>query len=477
MVRKRRPPSILLMRMAMGAIVSMMVFTQYVFIARAESEGLEEAISTWYGTAPNIIIINADDLGYGDLSCFDSKAISTPSLDRMAGEGMRFTDFYVCSPVCSPSRYGLLTGRYPVRIDLNQALMPSNAPVAKRMEESFYRAIGKLGLIDLGDAGDAHGIPQEDVTLAEALREAGYRTCLIGKWHLGDTPEFHPRKHGFDYFFGVPYSNDMVPFPLYRNEEVLEEEIEDQGTLTKQYTDQALQFIEDAKNERFFLYFAHTFPHVPLHASDDFRGKSRGGLYGDTVEEIDWSVGKLLEKLDESGLAERTLIFFTSDNGPWYEGSPGGLRGGKGLTFEGGFRVPMIARWSGHVPAASVCNEMAANIDFFPTCLALAGVALPGGRIIDGKDIAPLLAGNGKTPHEAIYFYRWDKGEAIRVGKWKYHRRRNVYIWPSNLQTKGPWLFDMESDPHERYDVSETYPEIAEQLESMLAGWDNRVKK
>jgi len=448
-------------------------------LARAIEEAAppEQNLPPLEHTLPNIVIINADDLGYGDLACYGSTAINTPNIDKLAQEGIRFTDFYACSPVCSPSRYGLLTGRYPARIDLNLALMPTNQPFKVTLAEAFYHTLGKIDLLDLGSAGKARGVPKEDITLAEALKQKGYNTGIIGKWHLGDTPEYHPNAHGFDYFYGVPYSNDMIPFPLYRNEEVIEQEIADQGTLTKRYTEEALAFIEQSKDAPFFLYLAHTFPHIPLHASQDFAGKSRGGLYGDTVEEVDWSVGQLMEKLAASGSDNNTLVVFTSDNGPWYEGSPGGLRGGKGMTFEGGFRVPFIARWPQMIPAGSVCREAAVNIDMVPTCLAIVGTEPPPDRVIDGKNILPLLTGSGKTPHDIIYFYNCEKVEAIRAGNWKYHRRRNVYVWPSSLQKKGPWLFDLESDPGERYDVSGKYPDVAAKLERMIVEWEQQIKR
>jgi uncharacterized sulfatase len=291
-----------------------------------------------------------------------------------------------------------------------------------------------------------------------------------------DKPEHHPNANGFDHFFGTPYSNDMIPYPLYRNDEKLEENIADQSTLTGRYTEEALTFIERSGNEPFFLYFAHTFPHIPLHASENFRGKSRAGLYGDAVEELDWSVGQLLEKLKQMGIDNDTLVIFTSDNGPWYEGSPGSLRGGKGMTFEGGFRVPMIARWPAQIPAGAVCREPAMNLDIFPTCLALAQAGPPV-RQIDGKNILHLLKGEGASPHKAIFFYRCDEVEAVRAGKWKYHRRRNVYVWPSSLQKKGPWLFDLESDPNERYDVSATYPDIATNMENLIVRWENDMRR
>jgi uncharacterized sulfatase len=426
---------------------------------------------------PNFVIILTDDLGWGDLGCYGSTAIKTPNIDRLAAGGMRFTDFYACAPVCSPSRYGLLTGRYPIRADMNSALFPSHAPFKDRAREGFYEFIGGMGIIDENNRGSARGIPSEDVTLAEALRTRGYATGVIGKWHLGDGKKYLPANNGFDEFFGVPYSNDMRPLPLYRNETIIEQDIADQSTLTARYTEEALAFIEDNKDRPFFLYIAHTFPHVPLFASKHFVGKSRGGLYGDTIEEIDASVGEVMRKLEETGLSGNTVIVFTSDNGPWYEGSTGELAGGKGLSLEGGFRVPFVVRWPGVATEGTVCREPAVNLDLFPTFLAAAGAPLPEGRVIDGKEITGLLRGGDKGPHEAIYFYHNGTLEAIRAGKWKYHRRHSVYVWPSSLQKKGPMLFDLESDPGENYNVITTYPEEARRLEAMMRQWEAGIKR
>ena len=424
------------------------------------------------GGLPNIVLINADDLGYGDLGCYGSTAIRTPNIDSLADDGMKFTDFYACSPVCSPSRFGLLTGRYPIRIGLHAALFPTHMPLKVRMTDRFYETLGEVGLLDLKKKGYAVGIPEDEITIAEILKERGYKTGMVGKWHLGDEKPYLPTDNGFDSFFGVPYSNDMVPYPLYRDEEIIEEDIADQGTLTKRYTEEALTFIDENHEEPFFFYFAHTFPHIPLHASEDFLGTSAGGLYGDTVEEVDWSVGKVLTKLDELGLTDNTIVIFTSDNGPWYEGSPGDLRGGKGVSYEGGFRVPMIIRWPGVVFPGSACDEMANNMDFFPTLAVAAGAQLPDDREIDGMDITRLLTDSGPTPHEAFFFYHYDEVQGVRWGDWKYLRKLNVYDWPSNLQRKGPWLFNMKTDPQERYDLTETYPDIAQKLEGMISDWE-----
>ncbi len=423
-------------------------------------------------TLPNIILINVDDLGYGDLGCYGSLSLKTPNIDSLAKNGLRFTDFCASAPVCSPSRYGLLTGRYPMRGGFSRALFPTDRPLKNEMLGDFYYGLGRIGLLDILKENLVDGIPVDDVTLPDILRESGYKTGMVGKWHLGDTPGYLPNDNGFDFFFGVPYSNDMSPFPLYRNCEIIEEDIKDQGTLTKRYTKNALEFIDDSKGSPFFFYFAHTFPHIPLFASDDFRGKSLGGLYGDTVEEVDWSVGEIIRKVEELGLTDNTLIIFTSDNGPWYEGSQGGLRGCKGLSFEGGFRVPMIAKWPGVIRPGSVTETPATNMDVFPTILGIVGANLPAGRTIDGMDIMPVLKGKKDFDHKPFFYYHGNKIEAVRMGKWKYHRKHSVYIWPSNLQKKGPWLFDMDTDHFERYDVSMKYPDIAKELEATIAKWE-----
>src|ERR1044071_4169216 len=259
---------------------------------------------------PNIIIYFVDDLGYGDLSCYGSKAINTPNLDKMASEGIRLTSFITASSVCSPSRAGLLTGRYPTRVGITRVLFPT----------------------------DNTGLPESETTIAEALKPNGYATACIGKWHLGHQPQFLPTNQGFDSYFGIPYSNDMRPTPLMKNQETIEEPV-NQDTLTERYTDEAVKFITASKNKPFFLYVAHAMPHIPLHVSPRFRGKSKAGLYGDAVEAIDWSVGQILNTLKQLNLDKNTLVIFASDNGPWYQGSAGRLRGRKATTYEGGVRV------------------------------------------------------------------------------------------------------------------------------------------
>lgn len=407
--------------------------------------------------SPNIIIILTDDLGWGDLGCFGSKSIATPNLDRMASEGVRLTNFFSSAAVCSPSRAGLLTGRYPPRTSITQVLFPLTSPMT-----IYNRAVGV-----------APGLPLDEITISEALKPQGYSTCCVGKWHLGDEPGFRPNRRGFDHYMGLLYSNDMTPLRRYRNGEVIEDPV-NQDILTREYTQEAVEFISRSKDNPFFLYFAHTFPHVPLHASGEFRGRSKGGLYGDCVEEIDWSVGQLVNTLKRQGLDDNTAIFFTSDNGPWFEGSPGGFRGRKNESFDGGMRVPFIARWPGKIPAGKSFDEMSMNFDLFSTSLGMAGAPLPTGRVIDGKNILPMLQGKEPSPHEALYFYLGKELQAVRWKNWKYHRRHRVLVYP--FLKRGPWLFNLEDDPNESYNAIDKYPDIAKKLEGMMKEWESSFK-
>jgi len=443
------------------------------------------------GSRPNVVLINADDLGYGDLSCYGSQAIHTPNIDRLAQEGVRFTDFHACDAVCTPSRAGLLTGRYPARMMLDTPLQPGSQPLGRRAMIRLGYLAGRLGLIDLATRSPAGGLHEAEITLAEALSAGGYRTGMVGNWHLGDfsaDPRLNPVRHGFDSFFGVPYSNDMHPFPLYRNQEVVEPDVPDQSVLTGLYTGEAVDFIGASGPEPFFLYLAHTFPHRPLSASEGFVGSSAAGVYGDAVQEIDWSVGRILEALEASGVAESTLIFFTSDNGPWYQGSPGSFRGRKGQSFEGGHRVPLVARAPGRVPSGSVCDAPAINLDLFPTCLAAAGMALPEDRLIDGRDLTPLLTGeSSESPHDVLYLYHQGGLEGVRSGKWKYFRNTSHYTWPMPVNKKLgaltehtagplPLLFDLSTDPGEAYNLAERHPDVVARLEAALVTWEEGME-
>ena len=412
---------------------------------------------------PNVVIILADDQGYGDLGCYGSKDIETPNLDRMAKEGVRFTDFYVAQAVCTASRAALLTGCYPNRVGLLGALNPSST----------------------------HGISDLEMTLAQVLKPRGYATGIYGKWHLGHRPKFLPTRHGFDDYFGLPYSNDMWPkhptakfpdLPLIEGERVVALN-PDQTQLTTWYTERAVKFIEKNKDRPFFLYLPHTMPHVPLHVSDKFKGKSKQGLYDDVIMEIDWSVGEVLSALKKHDLDERTLVMFTSDNGPWlsygnHAGSAGPLREGKMTTWEGGLREPCLMRWPGKIPPGTVCREPAMTIDLLPTVAKLAGAELPQHKI-DGLDIWPLISGQpgAKCPHEAFYFY-WNQDlQAIRSGRWKLHFPHSYISLAGQPAGKdgqpAPYkqaqtplaLFDLQDDPGESKNVADRHPEIVQRLE------------
>ncbi len=410
---------------------------------------------------PNIIIIFVDDMGYGDLSCYGHPTIRTPHLDKMADEGMRFTEFYVAAAVCTPSRAGLLTGRYPVRTGLVHGIMRA----------------------DVLFPNDDNGLQPEEVTIAEMLKQKDYATMVIGKWHLGHLTRYLPMTQGFDSYYGIPYSNDMdyVPpkngnpgywnVPLMQNEEIIERPAE-QHTLTQRYTREAIKFITKNTNKPFFLYLAHSMPHVPIYASEDFEGKSKRGLYGDVVEELDWSTGEIIKTLRELKLDKNTLVIFTSDNGPWLVqkqngGSAGLLKEGKGTTWEGGHRVPMIAWWPGEIDGGIITEHVATSLDLLPTIAEIANVPLPE-RKLDGQNILPVLKRNDSFKHEPFMFYRGNLVFAVRDGKWKAHFiTQTAYPNGPLVYHDPPLLFDLESDPSEKYNVAGEYPEIIEKLTSM----------
>jgi len=413
---------------------------------------------------PNILLIFADDLGYGDLSCYGHPTIHTPRLDQMAQEGIKLTSFYAAAPVCTPSRAGLLTGRYPLRIG-----MPGN----------------------LGPDSEG-GLSKEERTLAEALKGNGYRTAAFGKWHLGAVPGYFPTDRGFDTYLGILYSNDMMPpwvnterpLHLYRDGQPTEEYPVDQTTLTKRYTQEAINFIKAAGDDPFFIYLPHAMPHLPIYASDDFDGKSQGGRYGDVIEEIDHNVGRLLDALKETGKAENTLVIFTSDNGPWrnlpprmfnsepvekwHGGTTGPLRGAKATTYEGGYRVPCIIRWPGQIPAQQVKSELATTMDLHATILRLTGTDLPE-RSLDGKDIWPLLTTGAASPHEYYHYFRRKRLDAVRDQEWKLRVAPEADNWISPEMQTGDEpvqleLFNLKNDPFEQFDVAAAHPAVVQRL-------------
>lgn len=445
---------------------------------------------------PNIVVILCDDLGSGDLGYSGNRVIRTPNIDQLASEGARCTDFYSSCSVSTPSRYGLLTGRYPVRSGLIFVMPASNESFGRSVIRRLGRTVGKLGATDVQEDCWVEGIPDDEITLASALKTAGYRTGMVGKWHLGDfsaMPRYNPRNYGFDEFFGVPHSNDMWPCALYRNETELEPDIKlNQERITGLYTKEAVDFIEKSKDRPFFLYLAHTFPHQPLFASEKFKGKSKAGIFGDAVEEIDWSVGEIMSCLKKNGLEENTIVVFTSDNGPWYNGSAGGLRGRKGQSYDGGYRVPFVARWPGRIPAGRVCSEPAMNIDLFPTLTAAAGLTPPSDRIIDGRDLSGLLTGKAPAPpHDTLYLYHYEELEGIRAGSWKYFRNISHYTWPQPVDkpttfmgkiAKGnfadwPNLYNLETDREECYNLASRHPEVCRQMQDRMTAWEQAITK
>lgn len=437
---------------------------------------------------PNVVVILTDDQGYGDLSCYGSNVIETPNIDGMAAEGIRLTHFYSASSVCSPSRAALLTGRMPKRVGVPGVLFPYSTS----------------------------GLPSEEITLAELLKEQGYRTALVGKWHLGHQKKFLPTQQGFDQFFGLPYSNDMTiakelkfaagatlnngytrtmvdqdiatyedeykkvrkKVPLMRNNAVIEYPV-DQKTLTRRYTEEALAFIDSASDQPFFLYLAHSMPHKPLSVEESLAGRSKAGLYGDVIEQIDWSVGEILHALKAKGLDEKTLVFFSSDNGPWqtkYKSS-GPFRGTKFCTFEGGHRVPAIFWAPGKVEAGGVSDGMACSTDLFPTIAHYAGISLPQDRTYDGYDLMALLEGRtNESPRKAFYYYVMNSEviDGVRIGDWKYLLRgpRNPKI-----DQVTPQLYNLKDDPGEQHNLVNTYPERAAELEQCMKDYDATAKE
>lgn len=403
---------------------------------------------------PNVILIFVDDLGYGDLSCYGHPTIRTPNLDKMANEGMRFTQFYVGANVCTPSRAALLTGRLPVRYGLAGG-----------------------GVRDVFFPNSLNGLPQNEITIAKSLKSKSYNTAIIGKWHLGHLPEYLPSSHGFDYYYGLAYSNDMIPedgewqeLVVFRNSEVVEVN-PDQRQFTKKYTQESVEFIRKNKNKPFFLYYANNFPHIPLYTSKEFEGKSKRGLYGDVVAELDWSVGQILNTLKELKLDSNTLVLFTSDNGPWLPkkdnaGSAGLLFEGKGSTYEGGMRVPAIAWWPGVIKPNQVNEALATTMDLFPTILNIANLENPADREYDGTNLMPLLTGKDEKVRDIVYYYNWNILYAVRKGPWKAHfitkpsYRKDV----ESTIHQTPLLYNLEIDPSEKWDLAKENPAIVREL-------------
>jgi len=395
---------------------------------------------------PNVVLIYADDLGFGDLGCYGS-SIQTPNLDRLAQEGVRFTQLNSASPVCSPARASLLTGRYSTRLGVSDVLFPK----------------------------DYLGLDPSETTIAAMLKRKGYRTMCVGKWHLGSMPQFLPTNRGFDEFFGLLYSTDMPPLQLMHDTNVIESNC-DISTLTQRYTEQALKFLANSDGSQFFLYLAYSSPHIPLIASKEFQGRSSSGPYGDVVEEIDWSVGQVLDTLEAYGLEDNTLVLFSSDHGPWYQGSAGILRGGKGETFEGGVRVPFNARYPGRIPRGQVSRSPVSIMDVFPTVARLCGAPLPA-KHLDGVDVWQIFTGEAREADRDIllYFDGWHL-QCARSGRWKLHvARYNSVVWgPAppggriNLPLPAPELYDLESDPRESYDVADDNPKVVEEMLSRI---------
>lgn len=403
---------------------------------------------------PNIVFIFADDLGYGDLGCYGAQGIKTPNIDKIAANGLKFTQFYVASPVCSPSRAGLLTGRYPVRQGINGVFFP----------DSFT------------------GIANAEITLPEVLKKQGYSSGIVGKWHLGHLHEHLPLQNGFDSYFGIPYSNDMNSVVYMRDNKLAEVKV-DQRYITQRYTQEALKFIDKNKSQPFFLYLAHNMPHIPIYASEKFIGSSGKGLYGDVIQELDWSVGEVMNKLKELNLEENTIVVFTSDNGPWLvkspdAGSAGNLREGKQTTFEGGMRVPAVVSWKGRIKPGRVVNEMATMMDWFPTFIKLAGGEIPQDRPIDGDDIGPVLFNTGKRQGQDLAYFYNGKLEAFRSGDWKIK-----LPYPGNKASKGTkeiaahgtLLFNLSQNPDEKEDLAATQPAKLKEMEAKLAAFQKKL--
>lgn len=440
------------------------LFVLFTLASGAKGQALEEAASP-QPSPPNIVFIFADDLGYGDIGAFGATDIRTPNIDLIAERGAKFTQFYSASPVCTPSRAALLTGRLPVRMGIHHVF-----------NQASYR-----------------GMPEEEVTIAELLRDNGYATGIFGKWHLGHQPTYLPLNQGFDEFAGIPYSNDMSPLPWMEGNDFVENSI-DQTELTGRITDAAIDFIERHKAEPFFIYIPQPMPHVPLYRSEAFEGVSDRGLYGDVIEELDASVGEIIQALEDAGVADQTLFVFTSDNGPWlYMGETGGssgpLRNGKGTTFEGGMRVPTVAMYPARIPPGEVYDAPATMLDWVPTIASLAGASIPSGIEIDGTDISLELTGNrASEPSDRPFaFYSHGRLEALRMGDWKLKRPYSTEGHPLpaplrmflggeiGLDAHDTLLFNLADDPGERKNLAKSNPDKVAELEALMVEFETRI--
>lgn len=399
---------------------------------------------------PNFVIVYCDDLGYGDLGCFGAQGIRTPNINRLAQEGMKFTDFYAASPVCTPSRAALLTGRIPQRMGIVGVYFP----------ESFT------------------GMPTDEITIAELLRGEGYRTGIVGKWHLGHRERFLPLQRGFDEYFGIPYSNDMDSVVYLEGNDVVEFEV-DQTYTTRTYTEKSVDFINRHRDRPFFLYLAHSMPHVPIYASPEFQGSSDQGLYGDVIQEIDWSVGEVLKALEDNGILDHTLVVFSSDNGPWlvmreHGGSAGPLREGKMFTFEGGVRVPTLAMWRNRIQPGSVYHDLAVMMDWFPTMAEAAGAELPEAVAYYGESLIPVLTGKAKRQGQEHLYYDGSMNlECYRRGDWKIklpYAGSKPERWRSGVPAHPMLLFNLRDDPGEQHNLAAEEPaKVEEMLAAMYA--------
>ena len=438
-----------------SVVAAASIFVAALLFATGELRAAERVLDR----PPNFIVIFCDNLGYGDIGCFGSTLHRTPAVDRMAREGMRFTDFYATSGVCTPSRASLITGCYPRRVNMH--LSDKGGAVLQPVA--------------------AKGLHPDEVTIAEVLKSRGYATAIIGKWHLGDQPQFLPTRQGFDYYLGIPYSDDMTartgqpwpPLPLMENERVINAPV-DRNLLTQRYTSKAIEFITAHREQPFFLYLPHAMPGSTTSpfASEAFRGKSKNGPYGDSVEEIDWSTGEILAALERLGLDEQTLVVWTSDNGAVRRNPPQGsnapLAGWGYTTAEGGMRVPCVVRWPGHVPASRACEELTTTMDLLPTFARLAGAELPHDRMIDGKDIWPLMAGQSgaRSPHEAFFYYQMDQLQAVRSGRWKLYlplKNKRERIGGKGKPSPAR-LFDLKTDIGETNDLAAAHPDVVARL-------------